>query len=435
MLLYPHWLDGEFVKICSGASGPNQKTLDMIRALKVHALLGTRFVLSDVQVFDSAAVLELFSDEKAREFLKANKDFLDLRVDPAKELGSRPYELAARGLLRTQSEGWLSSLFADDPAPIKRLADEILDEIASRHYVDPMRPSDVVLDSAPEHRKWLSAVRHVIHHFGSVDAPERLVATSGERHSYYGYLRLFLERIGPDAPDDRRAVEEALEFIDLEIENPQARHARSRVRSCLHRIADPRKQDRVWNTVVQAWNYATQRTLKPEGGSAGWLPGAPSLAPYLDTVTDVLVPVDYASLNLPLLPNVTPVALLCNVDKVAWDEVKKVRKETTSTMIALSLARSRGDAQERIDCLQQHVRAVAGVLHPPMKTNPVEFTAKVAGLALATFGGEALTGQRVASFLVGIAGAAAVAWEHSEPWRRRRALAGTLTRIAEGPNP
>ncbi|QQR75627.1 MAG: hypothetical protein IPJ17_08675 [Holophagales bacterium] len=434
MLLYPHWLDGEFVRICSGASGPNQKTLDMIRALKVHALLGTRFVLSDVQVFDSAAVLELFRHKQARKFLKANKDFLDLRVDPASELGETPYALSARGLLRTQSAGWVSSLFVNDPTPVRRLAEEILTQIVKEGNFDLARGS-AVLGAYPEERKWLAAIRKAVHHFGAVDTPERLVAAHGERHTYYGYLRRSLERIGPESPDDRRAVEEALEFIDSAIEDPQARNARSRVRSCLDRISDPKKQARVWNTVVQAWNYATQRTLKPEGGSAGWLPGAPSLAPYLDTVTDVLVPVDYASLNLSLLPSVTPVALLCNVDRVSWKAISKVRKETTSTMIALSLARSRGDAQERIDCLQQHVRAVAGVLHPPMKTNPVEFTAKVAGLALATFGGEALTGQRVASFLVGIAGAAAVAWEHSEPWRRRRALAGTLTRIAEGPNP
>jgi hypothetical protein len=82
MELYPNWLDGEFVKIASQATGPEQDVRDMIRALKLHALLGTRFILNDVQVFDSAAVLALFGDADARAFLSRDTTFLGLKVDP-----------------------------------------------------------------------------------------------------------------------------------------------------------------------------------------------------------------------------------------------------------------------------------------------------------------------------------------------------------------
>ena len=73
-------------------------------------------------------ILKLFSDEDAYEFLKRNPSFLSLRVDAVAELGTTSFGLAARGLARTQAQGWRSSAF-EDPMPIQRIASDIIDSI------------------------------------------------------------------------------------------------------------------------------------------------------------------------------------------------------------------------------------------------------------------------------------------------------------------
>lgn len=142
MQFYPHWLDGEFVRITSNAKGPKQDVREMIRALKLHALLGTQFVLNDVQIFDSAAVLELFSDKDALDFLNNDRTFLDLRVVPDPAFDNNRFALAARGLIRACADGWMSSVFINDPKPITSLASEIINEIQKEEdgYFDPNAP-------------------------------------------------------------------------------------------------------------------------------------------------------------------------------------------------------------------------------------------------------------------------------------------------------
>lgn len=431
MQLYPHWLDGEFVKIATGAAGPDQDVRDMIRALKLHALLGTQFVLNDVQIFDSAAVLAFFGNPKARDFLRSDREsakqgilpsFLGLKVDPDPRLPRTPFALAARGLTRTVVPGWNSSVFIADPTPIKHLANEIINDIQVGCDIDPARRSRTVQDY-PQHAKLLDAARYAVHHFGAFDSPQQLVAPPGERSNYYKVLR---KMAVSEELSGHGAVVEALKFIDAEIEDPDARKARSRVRAILHHERDPRKQARIWNNVVQAWNYATQQTLNPEGGSVGELPGAVSPAEHFDVLTDRLVPVRPGDLHEPMDAVPNPATLRCEVDEVSWGDVTKVREQTVETMGKLTSARYTQDIGAIIPALREHLGAVGKILRPPRQISPAAYVLKVGGFVVAAISHDPLK--------IALAGGELVrtAWSDTEALRQRRGLTDTLFRAVVG---
>ena len=425
MQLYPHWLDGEFVRIASEEGGHVGAMREAVRAVKLHALLGTQFLLNDVQIFDSRAVLELFADHEFREFIKGDTDFLDLRVEPDPRLGDHPYALAARGFSRTQAPGWSSSVFPKDPTPIRSLADEILDDVQKAGYVNPNLPGKAE-QAYPEHEKLLNAARHAVRYFGSCDTPQRLKALPGARTSYYEVLRDLAARDLKE--EDRRRVEEALAFIDRAIEDPGARRARARVLAVLHQA--PREaQERIWNNVVQAWNYATQVTLQPEGGSVGTLRGAVSPAPYFDGQADVLVPMT-AELAAPLFAPVDPAHLPCDLDALTWDEIAKARKATFETMQELRRARRSGDVDTVRENLRVHLAAVARIIRPSFKQGSRVTYGFQVGVTLVAVIGLGGSWQSLVSTVasVPLAAGSYAAWQ----WRRRKALTSTLFQAATG---
>jgi hypothetical protein len=189
MQLYAHWLDGEFVRAASGERERARNVREFIRGLKLHAILGTQFILNDVQAFDSAVVLELFANPDIYNFLCRNVGFLNLKVAPDPTLGtSNPFALAARGLARTSNPGWISSAFVNDATPIRKLASEIINDVTKDcGWVDPDSPSETV-QSFPKFAKPLQAVRKAVNYFGSHNTTEQLLSSSGERTNYYDVL-------------------------------------------------------------------------------------------------------------------------------------------------------------------------------------------------------------------------------------------------------
>lgn len=417
MQLYPHWLDGEFVRIASSAASPSQTFRSAVRALKLHALLGTQFVLNDVQIFDSAAILGLFADRGFRDFVYADRSFLDLRVEPDPRLGTSPYALAARGFARTRASGWISSVFMEDPTPIKRLADEIIENVQVDTWVNPEKPSPVA-QAYPQFRKALNAARYAVHYFGSCDRPEELKARPGERTSYYKVLCDLVEK--RLEPEDRMGVEAAIEFIDHEIQDPGAKHARSRVLAVLDR-ADPLQREQIWNYVVQAWNYATQQTLRPEGGSVGTLPGAVSPAQYLDSPRDILVPMKAVKRLDSMVED--PPHLPCDLDRITWAEVGRVRAATKSTIQKLDHARWEGDRAEVIHSLREHLKAAVQVLLSPENPSKIDYLLMMGDEVVAVIGNPLRLPFRVARLRHEI---------RPKSWRQRRALTSTLFRAALG---
>lgn len=428
MQLYPHWLDGEFVRLAAEEGGQARALGEAVRAVKLHALLGTRFLLNDVQIFDSLAVLQLFADHGFREFVKHDTDFLDLRVEPDPRLGDHPYALAARGFSRTQAQGWSSSVFPNDPTPLKRLADEILGDIQGQKYVDPDRPGKTE-QAYPEHERLLNAARHAVKYFASCDTPQRMVALPGPRTNYYEVLHELAAKEDVDE-EDRRGVREALEFIDDDkvIEDPGARRARARVLAVLNQA--PREaRARIWNNVVQAWNYAVQVTLRPEGGSVGALRGAVSPARYFDEQVDDLVPMT-ADLPPPFLAVADPAHLPCDLDAITWKQIGDARKATFETMEELRRARRDGEIEPVKEHLRAHLEALSRVIHPRFTKGSGAIYACTAGLTLVGVIGFGGSWQSLLSSVLGLPMGAGA----NEVWRRRRrrALTSTLFQAAAG---
>jgi hypothetical protein len=430
MQLYPHWLDGEFVRLAAEEGGQARALGEAMRAVKLHALLGTRFLLNDVQIFDSLAVLQLFADHGFREFVKQDTDFLDLRVALDPRLGDHPYALAARGFSRTQAPSWSSSVFPNDPTPIKRLADEILNEVQG-----PQKSINLALPSKterayPEHEKLLNAARHAVKYFAVCDTPQRMIVLPNPRANYYEVLKELAARQGV-AEEDRRGVQEALAFIDdpKVIEDPDARKARARVLAVLDRA--PREaRARIWNNVVQAWNYATQVTLRPEGGSVGALRGAVSPARYFDKQTDDLVPMT-ADLPPPFLAMAHPAHLPCDLDAITWKQIGEARKATVNTMEELRRARRDGEIEPVKEHLRAHLEALSRVIHPRFTKGSGVLYACTVGLTLVGVIGldaswQSLISSKITALPM-VAGAHEV-WQR----RRRRALTSTLFNATVG---
>ncbi|MFA4949206.1 MAG: hypothetical protein WC674_11975 [Candidatus Krumholzibacteriia bacterium] len=459
MQLYPHWLDGEFVRIASNTAAPGfiQET---IRAMKLHALLGTQFILNDVQVFDSAAVLALFADDALYDFVRRDRGFLDLRVEPDPSLGDSPFALAARGFTRTRAPGWISSVFMNDSTPIKRLADEIIANVQAKGYVDLECPSRTA-KNYPQYAKELNAASRAVHYFGSQDKPHKMVAVPGERTNYYQVLYDLLGKLDEVAGEvcqlskvsegirsmllaqvheDFAHVEDTINFIDKEIEDPEARKARSRVLAILGHEADLAKREWIWNNVVQAWNYATQKTLQPEGGSVGTLPGAMSPAPYLESPTDILVPVELENLAGPMVGVADLPILPIDIDEIGWAKIAEAREATADTMEQLTRARHAGNIDALSQPLREHLVAVGRILQPPKKVSKVPYVLTigtyVAGqVVMAGFGDQTLKNYMIPLVTAGIMNAGRIGgdiWRDTAPWRQRRALTNTLFRAAKG---
>jgi hypothetical protein len=464
MQLYPHWLDGEYVRIATKSTGPQQNVEEMIRALKLHALLGTEFILSDVQIFDSAAILELFADPEFCKFVEKDRSFLDLLVDPDPDLGTHAFALAARGLTRTLNPGWTSSVFFGDPAPIQHLAKEIIDEVVRHNCIRSTWIGAADLNY-PQYQKQFQAIRQAVFYFGMHDEAKKLQAPIGERLDYYQILKCAFDKLGQHidqqsrlseintdpgrkwlakAQEDLVNLESTILFIDAHIEDPDKRKARSQVHAILGRESDVRQREWMWNNVVQAWNYSAEQTIRPDGGSIGMLPGAVSPAQYLDLPTDVLIPVDFRQLVKPINCDAELPVLPIDLNQITWSEIAKARKETAEgSLRELSRVRAeyRGNIAAISPALRVHLKALGKILRPPKDISSIPYFlfsgGAISSTAIAAFGNVDLSAN--GNLVVISSGAAALTFRmagqifgDSETWRQRRALTNTLFQAATG---
>jgi hypothetical protein len=460
MQLYPHWLDGEFVRIASNVKEPEQVVREMIRALKLHALLGTQFVLNDVQIFDSAAVIELFADNDALDFLRNDRTFLNLRVVPDPDLGNHSFALAARGFTRAVAKGWKSSVFFDDPTPIKQLAEEIINDVQDHGGIDLDAPSKAVQANIL-YSKQLVAARRAVDYFADPISSQQMALPS-QLTNYYEVLRNLREKLKVSIDDklhevpkpyrtesqkqmkeDLTRINGTISFIDKWV-NPSEMKARSSVLAILDNEPNYTKRQWIWNNVVQAWNCSVQQTVCREGGSVGVLPGAVSPAPYLETPTDVLVPVEYNKQTVPLASITDPPTLPIDIDKITWKQIAEVRKETVGTMKQLMTAREIGHTEIEYlsQTLRKHLDAVVRILPPSVLPPPGKMSrvptyvlqaVGIAGLPAVV----AVLGNPAYIPLACIAGSLTGAytsqiWMDTGQWRQRRALTNTLSQAATG---
>jgi hypothetical protein len=359
--LFPHWLDGEYVNISGDFD--NRRIADCCRylntMLKLHAVLGTEFVLNDVQIFDSPAVLALFRDDSAYKFLLDNRSFLELRVpaEPAKVGAMQststmrsPFELATSGLAKTENPNWSSSVFREDPDPIRFLAAEI---VQSPGDLDPSRPS-ATARRFPDKEEEITAVRRAIHYFSCLDKP--VLEVHPVKSNYYSVLQQ-LRDLPKVKGEDRCLIETTMAFVDQYL--PEVKHGTAFPRrSAVHRVlhnAPIEDQRKIWNNVVLAWIQATQSTIGPHGSSVGGLPDGVTPALYLDGLVDTIHPAEGDGVIVP------DEQVPTDISQLSWAEIAKARGETEITRSPLEKARFSGVKEVR-PMLIEHARALATVL-------------------------------------------------------------------------
>lgn|SRR6478609_457406 len=381
MKLFPHWLDGEYVNISGGFDQRGiADCCDYLRTiLKLHALLGTEFVLNDVQIYDSWAVVALFRDDAAYKFLLEDQSFLELRV-PAKTSASAglssvisprsPFELAISGLDKPENPNWTSSLFRSDSSPIRSLAKEIRES----QDLDPERPS-MTVRNFPNYARELNAIRRAIHYFSSLGRTVREM--NPVQSDYFSVLEQLRERV---VGEDQRLIETTFAFLERpEVKGLTASRRRSDVLRILHQ-APAENQRTIWNNVVLAWIQATQNTIAPNGGSVGGLPDAVTPAIYLDKLVDTIDPPDYTPASA--LSTQVPV----DISSLSWEEIAKARIETQETQMALEKVRFTGVAEVVRPKLAEHAKALAKVLVVPSATKIPGWVYQIADYASVYFG-------------------------------------------------
>jgi hypothetical protein len=366
MRLYAHWLDGEYVRIVRSRSP--QIVTDVINpALKISALFGNEIVLSDIQLYDSGAVQDLFLDSSFRQFLQDDPSFLWLVASA--ESDSR-FTLATSGAQRARSRGWKSSSL-DNPSPLVELAEILVERKIADPYPVLYEPFDgkaPLIDRWPQeqYRRVLKATTQAIYHFSSdgSKAPAYRSLRTGPVKSFYEILYAMAvdQRL---APGHRNYVEDSLDFIDRNFDGSD-RYRRSLVKAELDRQRPPNK-DAIWNTIVQAWNCAVHDTLSPEGGSIGFLPDSAPLGIYLEEPTSTLVTVEDGGLISSMVGSKGVVTRLnWDVRRLDWGHVRHaVERTRDKTRLDFQRALAHGATEERRQAFEAHVEALKK--HVPLK--------------------------------------------------------------------
>lgn len=468
MQFYPHWLDGEFARLACDGHTPGQQSLtsnlpDVERLMKVHALLGTPFVLSDVQIVDSLPVQILFAKKSFVQFITRHPDFLDLRVQPDDSLGTGPCHLAARGLLRIDTTPkWRSSSWTDT-GPIRALAAEIVAEVRRQDFTLE-RESRAIADAHRFGRDVVSrlkAVREAVDYFGRRDPAKAIHKPEAERSTedpslggatpnrtpdprtrwktYYDVLTETRAH-GGLPPDEEAGLVRTIKFIDEQFKGDEDSKGK---RSCLLDVLHEAGEDRdvVWHNAVQAWNYATQLTLGPCGASAATLPFAVSPAPFLDPVADVMIPVRAERPTGARRSFFDCAQIPVELDALSWQHIADVWSHTTDERHAINSARS--DALNPLFSSEERESARRDIGHSRVaqQAKAAEALPKVnqstSWVVVATGATTVISLVAICSHMreVEIAGTIApllIALEQQRrsgrPERDRRALVGTLAR-------
>jgi hypothetical protein len=270
--VYAHWLDPEFHNALDG------RVTMLERSLKVHALLGHTLVLSDIQLIDSPIIYRLFVRPEFRQFLRDFPEFMQVVAQPSQ--GSGRYSIVTQGLERAARPGWVSS-----SVKVRDLHARLAHTILEAERVDPALWQSAagkrLLDDAGEYRKDLRGILHCLSHFanGNEDVIVRL-PEQPSTGTFYGVLIELRDRTDLD-PEDRRQIEDTLEWIDANIDEKD-RDFRSAVIARMGDTARTPEKQTIRNTVTQAWNCAVEATIAPDAGSVGRLPHSPVIGTYLN---------------------------------------------------------------------------------------------------------------------------------------------------------
>ncbi|MFD3502407.1 hypothetical protein [Streptomyces sp. NPDC058678] len=387
MRLYAHWLDGEYVRLKTLDSGVSPLG-EVERLLKFHALFGNTITLSDVQLIDSHAVLDLFGKESFVRYLKDHKDFLEIAARP--DVDESRFGVATSGLRRFMGSPGRTSSHFGQPDVILAIAEIVLSRETSdlSEILNYRGPSGKILDRFPEFRNEILAMLEAVDHFctqGRWSTP----ASVDDPITHYDAL-IKVANTSSLSPTHEAQVQTAIQFIE-KYADQGTRNYRSNVLRLLDQLEWPEEHKTVAHTVVSAWNYAVEQTVSPDGGSVGPLSASAPIAAYLsipfDAVFDMRQQDEMSMFErckeqmisfLPGDPLVLP-----------WRQIHVIVNETDETRRAYQEAVRAGKADAIRETLAQHLRSITPLLTGPAQDpfpSHVWVMAAGAGAAVAVMG-------------------------------------------------
>jgi len=353
--LYAHWLDGEWHKIArSTQPDPTGFLLSNSAesALMLHALLGTRLVISDVQLTDSPVLVKLFCDEAFRSYLELDPGFLTLAADPSNASDLRR-GIATSGLARAIKTGWKTSLPGVDTGLIRDFAREILDLPdlnAVRCLEDASRGPGRLISRSLGTADTLEGILRGVCYFAT--APSAVVApVHRSSRTYFDFLETMATEPSLN-PIKRDALTRTL-YTVAGLVRHEDRGTRSALVTAMEgklpRERWPREYHECWNTVVHAWNENIRGRLGATRSSISRLPHAE--VAFRGEISDVAGPYSVSGESVePSVPARYPVLRLDPVG-LDWASVAaavrldSVAEKRVAFQVALS-ARSRPIAAE-----------------------------------------------------------------------------------------
>ncbi|MEW6142647.1 MAG: hypothetical protein AB1597_05745 [Chloroflexota bacterium] len=379
MSRYAQWIDSAYIQLAEYRLAPAQKQLlldFLIWRLKLHALFGDEFVLSDIQAVDSQVIQKLFLDEDKsfHSFLARHPSFLSLVARPLDPMTSSRWAIVSRGLERTQHPYWISSSMPN-PEPIKLLAQQILEANefdSSKWLFDKNSPLFDVVQKWPEREQALKGIVGSIGYFNSSEALCGTPQTERSRTLWEVLCDINLDRL-PE--EEQKRLLTTRDFIEKEIPE-KFRGMQSAIFSAL-----PKKITRIrtdYQVILQtthfAWNTAVMETVSPNLGSLGYLKWGVNAGKYLNHITDVVLsPRDKEErLWIPKRRG-RPLFMGWDPGRLSWLQIADIRLKTSTTARQVQEALWRDDPCLTGEALQAHVQALGAALveKPPPLVNPL----------------------------------------------------------------
>ncbi len=388
--LYAHWLDAEYRRSRSPVASAEATQ----RLLKIHALLGTQIILSDVQVLDSPGVIDCFEALDFVRFIERHPDMLGFAAGSDSETDPT-FSILTAGLRRTQRADWLATTLPT--REVKRFAEIVLSRDATiLQHPNSSAALSTLLIECPGLVAVHRAMKHLYLHSETVTRSAPPAATFTPLLQQAADQLSHLED-SPTHARHHRLIDETLKFIN-ERTGPAA--TRSQILTHLERDhsgdLSAATITPIWHTVVHAWNSNVQRSVAGNGGgSIGDLPEGAPIGYYVDEPRDALFPAS----SPPAWSRALAVAGL-DIDPgvLSWSALEELRAATDKPRQSYQDALARGDSLQVHDALNEHLSKLRESLktqRPPEKS-PAGFL----GLCYITSGVLAYFGYGVGTSLV-----------------------------------
>lgn len=268
--VYAHWLDPEYTSFRWPDPVVKRRLRYIFEVLKLRAIMGDAIYVSDVQITDSRALLELFCDKEFVRCMKARPDFLRLVAIETDDLGASDQRLKIieSSLVRTLGPTWRSSTFRDAEVP-KDIARHVqkqrpADAEAFADALEKFTPSAKLPDAD---KRFLGGMIEALKYFATATSqvsPAKPPGSSNTPRIYYDDVLKKAEADPKLTPHFRRSVRSTLKFMGKA--GRRNTHRRAPVVSALEEAG----LDNIMNYmhlshVIQAWNLAVAGTVQAGG--------------------------------------------------------------------------------------------------------------------------------------------------------------------------